>query len=109
MLPVKPSPPPVVKLPPPVVQVPDPVSICPPVKKMSGSGDEDKSESRTAAIASQSVRCSIFPFVVSPDTERIRFMLKEEDEVPATPQLFTELDELLAEDGQAMEWKETAR
>ncbi|XP_023676482.2 electrogenic sodium bicarbonate cotransporter 1-like isoform X1 [Paramormyrops kingsleyae] len=109
MLPVKPSPPPLVKLPPPVAQVTDPVNICPPVKKMSGSGDEDKLESRTAAIASQSVRCSIFPFVVSPDTERIRFMLKEEDEVPATPQLFTELDELLAEDGQAMEWKETAR
>ncbi|KFO80024.1 Electrogenic sodium bicarbonate cotransporter 1, partial [Cuculus canorus] len=41
--------------------------------------------------------------------ERIRFILGEEDDSPAPPQLFTELDELLAIDGQEMEWKETAR
>uniref|UniRef100_A0A672GKT9 Anion exchange protein n=1 Tax=Salarias fasciatus TaxID=181472 RepID=A0A672GKT9_SALFA len=45
---------------------------------------------------------------VSP-AERIRFMLGEEDDGPPPPQLFTELDELLAVDGQEMEWKETAR
>uniref|UniRef100_A0A8C9U4W9 Anion exchange protein n=1 Tax=Scleropages formosus TaxID=113540 RepID=A0A8C9U4W9_SCLFO len=52
---------------------------------------------------------NIFPFVVSPAAERIRFILGEEDDGPAPPQLFTELDELLAVDGQEMEWKETAR
>uniref|UniRef100_A0A674NVL3 Anion exchange protein n=1 Tax=Takifugu rubripes TaxID=31033 RepID=A0A674NVL3_TAKRU len=41
--------------------------------------------------------------------ERIRFILGEEDDGPPPPQLFTELDELLAVDGQEMEWKETAR
>ncbi|XP_031432987.1 electrogenic sodium bicarbonate cotransporter 1 isoform X2 [Clupea harengus] len=41
--------------------------------------------------------------------ERIRFILGEEDGGPPPPQLFTELDELLAVDGQEMEWKETAR
>ncbi|CAI9563714.1 unnamed protein product, partial [Staurois parvus] len=46
---------------------------------------------------------------VSPAAERIRFILGEEDEGPAPPQLFTELDELLSVDGQEMEWKETAR
>uniref|UniRef100_A0A672GP61 Anion exchange protein n=1 Tax=Salarias fasciatus TaxID=181472 RepID=A0A672GP61_SALFA len=45
---------------------------------------------------------------ISP-AERIRFMLGEEDDGPPPPQLFTELDELLAVDGQEMEWKETAR
>uniref|UniRef100_A0A671VFD5 Anion exchange protein n=1 Tax=Sparus aurata TaxID=8175 RepID=A0A671VFD5_SPAAU len=45
---------------------------------------------------------------VSP-AERIRFILGEEDDGPPPPQLFTELDELLAVDGQEMEWKETAR
>uniref|UniRef100_A0A8C8IRA9 Anion exchange protein n=1 Tax=Oncorhynchus tshawytscha TaxID=74940 RepID=A0A8C8IRA9_ONCTS len=40
---------------------------------------------------------------------RIRFILGEEDDGPPPPQLFTELDELLAVDGQEMEWKETAR
>eukprot|EP00061_Rhincodon_typus_P016097 g44128.t1 len=48
-----------------------------------------------------------FCTIVSPAAERIRFMLGEDDESPA-PQLFTELDELLAVDGQEMEWKETA-
>uniref|UniRef100_A0A672GSQ6 Anion exchange protein n=1 Tax=Salarias fasciatus TaxID=181472 RepID=A0A672GSQ6_SALFA len=46
--------------------------------------------------------------LISP-AERIRFMLGEEDDGPPPPQLFTELDELLAVDGQEMEWKETAR
>ncbi|MBN3282438.1 S4A4 protein, partial [Polyodon spathula] len=58
---------------------------------------------------SQAVNHSIFSFLVSPAAERIRFMLGEEDDSPAPPQLFTELDELLAVDGQEMEWKETAR
>lgn len=46
--------------------------------------------------------------LISP-AERIRFILGEEDDAPPPPQLFTELDELLAVDGQEMEWKETAR
>uniref|UniRef100_A0A671R869 Anion exchange protein n=1 Tax=Sinocyclocheilus anshuiensis TaxID=1608454 RepID=A0A671R869_9TELE len=46
---------------------------------------------------------------VSPAAERIRFILEEDDNGPPPPQLFTELDELLAVDGQEMEWKETAR
>lgn len=51
--------------------------------------------------------CFFLP-AVSP-AERIRFILGEEDDGPPPPQLFTELDELLAVDGQEMEWKETAR
>ncbi|XP_076856963.1 solute carrier family 4 member 4a isoform X1 [Brachyhypopomus gauderio] len=47
--------------------------------------------------------------LISPAAERIRFILGEEDDGPAPPQLFTELDELLSVDGQEMEWKETAR
>lgn len=58
----------------------------------------------------QSMNRSIFPLpTVSPAAERIRFILGEEDDGPAPPQLFTELDELLSVDGQEMEWKETAR
>ncbi|XP_053337377.1 solute carrier family 4 member 4a isoform X4 [Clarias gariepinus] len=52
---------------------------------------------------------SILKPTVSPAAERIRFMLGEDDDAPSPPQLFTELDELLSEDGQEMEWKETAR
>ncbi|KAF4074356.1 hypothetical protein AMELA_G00238620 [Ameiurus melas] len=52
---------------------------------------------------------SILNPIVSPAAERIRFILGEDDDGPAPPQLFTELDELLSEDGQEMEWKETAR
>uniref|UniRef100_A0A673BTC1 Anion exchange protein n=1 Tax=Sphaeramia orbicularis TaxID=375764 RepID=A0A673BTC1_9TELE len=53
---------------------------------------------------------NIFPLsTVSPAAERIRYILGEEDDGPAPPQLFTELDELLSVDGQEMEWKETAR
>ncbi|XP_051525672.1 electrogenic sodium bicarbonate cotransporter 1-like isoform X1 [Myxocyprinus asiaticus] len=52
---------------------------------------------------------SILRPLISPAAERIRFMLGEDDDGPAPPQLFTELDELLSVDGQEMEWKETAR
>ncbi|XP_072261466.1 electrogenic sodium bicarbonate cotransporter 1 isoform X8 [Pyxicephalus adspersus] len=52
---------------------------------------------------------SILKPLISPAAERIRFILGEDDEGPAPPQLFTELDELLSVDGQEMEWKETAR
>nr|XP_020441440.1 electrogenic sodium bicarbonate cotransporter 1-like isoform X3 [Monopterus albus] len=52
---------------------------------------------------------SILKPLISPAAERIRFMLGEDDDGPAPPQLFTELDELLSVDGQQMEWKETAR
>uniref|UniRef100_A0A4W5RKP7 Anion exchange protein n=1 Tax=Hucho hucho TaxID=62062 RepID=A0A4W5RKP7_9TELE len=51
------------------------------------------------------MRCS----TISAAAERIRFILGEEDDAPPPPQLFTELDELQAVDGQEMEWKETAR
>ncbi|KAG7481359.1 hypothetical protein MATL_G00065740 [Megalops atlanticus] len=52
---------------------------------------------------------SILKPLISPAAERIRFILGEDDDGPAPPQLFTELDELLSVDGQEMEWKETAR
>lgn len=52
---------------------------------------------------------SSFPLPLVSPAERIRFILGEEDDGPPPPQLFTELDELLAVDGQEMEWKETAR
>uniref|UniRef100_A0A4W4E389 Anion exchange protein n=1 Tax=Electrophorus electricus TaxID=8005 RepID=A0A4W4E389_ELEEL len=64
---------------------------------------------QVATRMSQHLTPSIFPLAVSPAAERIRFILGEEDDGPAPPQLFTELDELLAVDGQEMEWKETAR
>uniref|UniRef100_A0A8C4SKY9 Anion exchange protein n=1 Tax=Erpetoichthys calabaricus TaxID=27687 RepID=A0A8C4SKY9_ERPCA len=79
------------------------------IKKLNGYGDENKMKSRTSLIISQAVNRSIFSFIVSPAAERIRFILGEEDDSPAPPQLFTELDELLAVDGQDMEWRETAR
>uniref|UniRef100_A0A674MF94 Anion exchange protein n=1 Tax=Takifugu rubripes TaxID=31033 RepID=A0A674MF94_TAKRU len=53
-------------------------------------------------------KCNYSGHSISP-AERIRFILGEEDDGPPPPQLFTELDELLAVDGQEMEWKETAR
>nr|XP_055035244.1 electrogenic sodium bicarbonate cotransporter 1 isoform X2 [Misgurnus anguillicaudatus]XP_055035246.1 electrogenic sodium bicarbonate cotransporter 1 isoform X2 [Misgurnus anguillicaudatus] len=52
---------------------------------------------------------SILKPLISPAAERIRFILGEDDSGPPPPQLFTELDELLAIDGQEMEWTETAR
>uniref|UniRef100_A0A673SPU9 Anion exchange protein n=1 Tax=Suricata suricatta TaxID=37032 RepID=A0A673SPU9_SURSU len=65
----------------------------------------DKSDVENADESSSSVLKPL----ISPAAERIRFILGEEDDSPAPPQLFTELDELLAVDGQEMEWKETAR
>ncbi|XP_054466830.1 solute carrier family 4 member 4a [Anoplopoma fimbria] len=65
----------------------------------------DKSDAENNEEASN----SILKPLISPAAERIRFILGEEDDGPAPPQLFTELDELLSVDGQEMEWKETAR
>uniref|UniRef100_A0A8B9FDP6 Anion exchange protein n=1 Tax=Amazona collaria TaxID=241587 RepID=A0A8B9FDP6_9PSIT len=78
-------------------------------KQLNGFGEKGKERSRTSLVISQAVNRSIFTSAVSPAAERIRFILGEEDDSPAPPQLFTELDELLAIDGQEMEWKETAR
>lgn len=78
-------------------------------KQLNGFGEQGRERSRTALVISQAVNRSIFTSAVSPAAERIRFILGEEDDSPAPPQLFTELDELLAIDGQEMEWKETAR
>ncbi|XP_056131621.1 solute carrier family 4 member 4a [Lampris incognitus] len=65
----------------------------------------DKSDAENNDEAST----SILKPLISPAAERIRFILGEDDDGPAPPQLFTELDELLSVDGQEMEWKETAR
>lgn len=78
-------------------------------KQLNGFGEQGKEKTRTSLVISQAVNRSIFTSAVSPAAERIRFILGEEDDSPAPPQLFTELDELLAIDGQEMEWKETAR
>ncbi|XP_044284155.1 electrogenic sodium bicarbonate cotransporter 1 isoform X4 [Varanus komodoensis] len=69
------------------------------------SENSDKSDIENADETSS----SILKPLISPAAERIRFILGEDDDSPAPPQLFTELDELLAVDGQEMEWKETAR
>ncbi|XP_008417589.2 solute carrier family 4 member 4a isoform X7 [Poecilia reticulata] len=73
-------------------------------EKLTGS-ELDKSDTENNDEASN----SILKPLVSPAAERIRFILGEDDDGPAPPQLFTELDELLEVDGQEMEWKETAR
>uniref|UniRef100_A0A8B9VYT1 Anion exchange protein n=1 Tax=Anas zonorhyncha TaxID=75864 RepID=A0A8B9VYT1_9AVES len=78
-------------------------------KQLNGFGEKGKEKSRTSLVIPQAVNRSIFTSAVSPAAERVRFILGEEDDSPAPPQLFTELDELLAVDGQEMEWKETAR
>ncbi|KAK2546137.1 Slc4a4 [Columba livia] len=78
-------------------------------KQPNGFGETGRERSRTSLVISQALNRSIFTSAVSPAAERIRFILGEEDDSPAPPQLFTELDELLAVDGQEMEWKETAR
>ncbi|KAJ7401423.1 Electrogenic sodium bicarbonate cotransporter 1 [Pitangus sulphuratus] len=78
-------------------------------KQLNGLGEQGKERSRLSLVISQALNRSIFTSAVSPAAERIRFILGEEDDSPAPPQLFTELDELLAVDGQEMEWKETAR
>ncbi|KAE8630957.1 hypothetical protein XENTR_v10001027 [Xenopus tropicalis] len=75
--------------------------------KLNSFREEEKDHN--SVIISQSVNRSIFTSTVSPAAERIRFILGEDDDSPAPPQLFTELDELLSVDGQEMEWKETAR
>ncbi|KAJ8286930.1 hypothetical protein GJAV_G00045020 [Gymnothorax javanicus] len=67
--------------------------------------ENDKSDGENT----DDVSTSILKPLVTPASERIRFILGEEDDGPPPPQLFTELDELLAVDGQEMEWKETAR
>ncbi|XP_018409080.1 PREDICTED: electrogenic sodium bicarbonate cotransporter 1 [Nanorana parkeri] len=76
--------------------------------------DKDKSENYSDVEKSDTENAddhgsNILKPLISPAAERIRFILGEEDEGPAPPQLFTELDELLSVDGQEMEWKETAR
>lgn len=73
----------------------------------NGISDDGKPE--MCRSVSPPLTRSIFPVAVSPAAERIRFILGEDDDGPAPPQLFTELDELLSVDGQEMEWKETAR
>ncbi|XP_037387211.1 solute carrier family 4 member 4a isoform X3 [Pygocentrus nattereri] len=92
-----------VKIPPP----PEPAPVIKPEIRPNGLGEEGKPEVHSRVP--QPLTRSIFPFAVSPAAERVRFILGEEDDGPAPPQLFTELDELLSVDGQEMEWKETAR
>lgn len=92
------------------VKIPPPPEPAPLIKleiRPNGLGEEGKPQVHKSKP--QPLTRSIFPFVVSPAAERIRFILGEEDDGPAPPQLFTELDELLSVDGQEMEWKETAR
>ncbi|KAM4808467.1 electrogenic sodium bicarbonate cotransporter 1 isoform 2-T2 [Rhinophrynus dorsalis] len=74
-------------------------------RSSENNSDLDKSDTENADENSSSVLKPL----ISPAADRIRFMLGEEDDSPAPPQLFTELDELLSVDGQEMEWKETAR
>lgn len=93
-----------------MVKIPPP----PPPPEVNGKGPVEKGKLVPKPIPNghhcQPMNRSIFPLsTVSPAAERIRFILGEEDDGPAPPQLFTELDELLSVDGQEMEWKETAR
>ncbi|XP_069834393.1 electrogenic sodium bicarbonate cotransporter 1 isoform X3 [Dendropsophus ebraccatus] len=74
-------------------------------EKSENYSDVDKSDTENADDQSS----NILKPLISPAAERIRFMLGEDDDGPAPPQLFTELDELLSVDGQEMEWQETAR
>lgn len=87
-----------------VVKIPPP-----PVLEIRPNGISDDGKPEICRTVPSPLTRSIFPVAVSPAAERIRFMLGEEDDSPAPPQLFTELDELLSVDGQEMEWKETAR
>ncbi|XP_041667296.1 electrogenic sodium bicarbonate cotransporter 1-like [Cheilinus undulatus] len=79
-------------------------------RKSSHKEKRDRSDHGTEGYKSDGDESStnILKPLISP-AERIRFILGEEDDGPPPPQLFTELDELLAVDGQEMEWKETAR
>ncbi|PWA17022.1 hypothetical protein CCH79_00013240 [Gambusia affinis] len=82
----------------------------PPPPEVKSPAEGEKSKPLPNGNQCQPVNRSIFPsHAVSPAAERIRFILGEDDDGPAPPQLFTELDELLEVDGQEMEWKETAR
>uniref|UniRef100_A0A8C2EFY5 Anion exchange protein n=1 Tax=Cyprinus carpio TaxID=7962 RepID=A0A8C2EFY5_CYPCA len=69
----------------------------------------ENASDRSDAENNEEASNSILKPLISPAAERIRFILGEDDDSPAPPQLFTELDELLSVDGQEMEWKETAR
>lgn len=93
-----------------MVKIPPP----PPPPEVNGKGPAEEGKPVPKPLPNghhcQPMNRSIFPLsTVSPAAERIRFILGEEDDGPAPPQLFTELDELLSVDGQEMEWKETAR
>ncbi|XP_072439894.1 electrogenic sodium bicarbonate cotransporter 1-like isoform X7 [Chiloscyllium punctatum] len=85
-------------------------------RRRTGAKERNKERERSTEASDRSdtennddpTSGSLFKPLLSPAAERIRFILGEDDESPA-PQLFTELDELLAVDGQEMEWKETAR
>ncbi|XP_063165991.1 electrogenic sodium bicarbonate cotransporter 1 isoform X2 [Candoia aspera] len=70
---------------------------------------EKEKISESDAENTDEISGSILKPLISPAAERIRFILGEDDDSPAPPQLFTELDELLPADGQELEWKETAR
>lgn len=86
------------------------VKIPPPPTLLEVNGKSVVPDRKPDSSQNQLKNRSIFPpSTVSPAAERIRFILGEEDDGPAPPQLFTELDELLSVDGQEMEWKETAR
>lgn len=86
------------------------VKIPPPPSLLEVNGKSLAPDRKPKPNQNQLKNRSIFPSsTVSPAAERIRFILGEEDDGPAPPQLFTELDELLSVDGQEMEWKETAR
>uniref|UniRef100_A0A3Q3JRE9 Anion exchange protein n=1 Tax=Monopterus albus TaxID=43700 RepID=A0A3Q3JRE9_MONAL len=76
-------------------------------RKSSHKEKRERVEQTTEGYTDESTANILKP-LISP-AERIRFILGEEDDGPPPPQLFTELDELLAVDGQEMEWKETAR
>ncbi|TWW66365.1 electrogenic sodium bicarbonate cotransporter 1 isoform X2 [Takifugu flavidus] len=79
-------------------------------RKSSHKEKRERAEHSTEGYKSDvdESNANILKPLISP-AERIRFILGEEDDGPPPPQLFTELDELLAVDGQEMEWKETAR
>lgn len=87
-----------------VVKIPPPPEL-----EIRPNGISDDGKLEICRTVPSPLTRSIFPVAVSPAAERIRFILGEDDDSPAPPQLFTELDELLSVDGQEMEWKETAR
>ena len=79
---VKIPPPPVAKLqPPPAAPKVPPVSTV----NMNGYGTEVKPPSLEEVVCYQAVSGSIFPLLVSPAAERIRFILGEDDDGPPPP------------------------